>query len=336
MTNILIVTSESDIHADVVIKELQQSTVKPIRLNSESFIQKSQYCYEWEASGNLSQSWLSFADSLREVEDVAVIWWRKPDDYLVSPEVQDDWAVKYCQEETKSLIHSLSGLYPKAKWVNNYYNMRLPANRINQIPIAQKLEITIPPTIVTNSYKAACSFVSQQGSCIIKSMRYSGFLHDSKQYACYTRPIDVETLEEFRESIELAPVFIQKRIAKKAEYRVTIIGEHHFVCRIDAEHTNDSDVTLDWRVTEPEKLVHVPDKLPLDYLNKLSKMLEEFDLQFGAFDIIRDDDNTLYFIELNPNGQWYWIEILTKMPMVRAMVELIENLALQDQQSLVQ
>ena len=84
-------------------------------------------CYEWEASGNPNQSWLSFADSLREVEDVAVIWWRKPDDYLVSPEVQDDWAVKYCQEETKSLIHSLSGLSPKAKWVNNYYNMRLPA-----------------------------------------------------------------------------------------------------------------------------------------------------------------------------------------------------------------
>ena len=35
---------------------------------------------------------------------------------------------------------------------------------------------------------------------------------------------------------------------------------------------------------------------------------------------------------LNPNGQWYWIEILTKMPLVRAMVELIEDLALQYQQ----
>ncbi|MGA0198956.1 MAG: hypothetical protein ACO3NK_07490, partial [Prochlorotrichaceae cyanobacterium] len=35
----------------------------------------------------------------------------------------------------------------------------------------------------------------------------------------------------------------------------------------------------------------------------------------------------LYFIELNPNGQWYWIEILTGMPMVKAMVKLIETLA---------
>ena len=132
--------------------------------------------------------------------------------------------------------------------------------------------------------------------------------------------------------MRLAPVFIQKRIQKKAEYRVTLIGKHDFVCRIDAQHTNDADVTFDWRVIEPDKLVHVPDKLPMDYLNKLHQMLDEFGLNFGAFDIIRDEDDTLYFIELNPNGQWYWIEILTKMPMVRAMVELIEDLALQYQQ----
>ena len=63
-------------------------------------------------------------------------------------------------------------------------------------------------------------------------------------------------------------------------------------------------------------------------------MLDEFGLNFGAFDIIRDEDDTLYFIELNPNGQWYWIEILTKMAMVRAMLELIEDLAVPYQQDL--
>ena len=91
-------------------------------------------------------------------------------------------------------------------------------------------------------------------------------------------------------------------------------------------------MTLDWHVTEPDKLVHVPDKLPIDYLNKLYQMLDELGLNLGAFDIISDENGTLYFIELNPNGQWYWIEILTKMPIVRAMVELIEDLALQYQQ----
>ena len=150
-------------------------------------------------------------------------------------------------------------LLSHAKWANHYYKIRLPSHRINQIPIAHKLGITIPPTLVTHSYEAACNFVTEQGKCMIKSMCYSGFLHDEKEYACYTCPIDVETLLAFRDSIRLAPVFLQKQIQKKAQYRVTLIGKHDFVYRIDAEHTNDSDVTLDGRVAEPDKLVHVPD-----------------------------------------------------------------------------
>lgn len=327
MTDFLIVTSEADTHADVIIQELQKTQINPIRLNSESFIKTSQYFYEWQSSSTQSKSFLLFKDSLKEAEEVGVIWWRKPVDYVVFPEVKDDWAIKYCQQETESLMYSLCGLYPKAKWVNHYYKIRLPSHRINQIPVAQKLGIVIPPTLVSNSHEAICSFLKEQGNCIIKPMRYSGFLHDGKQYACYTRPIDLDTIEEFKDSIRLAPVFLQKRINKKAEYRVTLIGKNHFVCRIDAQHTQDSDVALDWRATEPEKLIHLADKLPMEYINKLYQMLDEFGLNFGAFDIIRDDDDTLYFIELNPNGQWYWIEILTGMPMVKAMVELIKKLA---------
>jgi len=77
------------------------------------------------------------------------------------------------------------------------------------------------------------------------------FTHDDyparsrqKQYSCcYTRSIDAETLLAFRYSIRLAPVFIQKRIQKKAEYGLILIRKHDFVCRIDAKHINDSDVT---------------------------------------------------------------------------------------------
>ena len=102
------------------------------------------------------------------------------------------------------------------------------------------------------------------------------------QYSRYTRPIDADTLLAFRDSIRLAPVFIQKRIQKKAEYCLILISKHDFVCRIDATHINDPEVTLDWSVTEPDKLVQVPDKLPIDYLNKLYQMLDELGLNLGS------------------------------------------------------
>ncbi|MFB8792449.1 MAG: hypothetical protein U7123_27290 [Potamolinea sp.] len=327
MPQLLIVTSESDIHTDAVIKELQGNRIEPIRINSESFIQQSQYHFAWDADGNLAARALYFHDSLRQAQDIKVIWWRKPQDYLPHPNVMDSCAIKYAQEETKYLITSLQGLFPGAKWVNNYNNLRLPSSRINQIPVAGKLGILIPPTLVTNYYEPALCFLQEHKDCIVKPMSYSGFLHEGQQYGCYTRPIDIETLETFRESINLAPLFIQKRIAKKAEYRVTLIGRQHFVCRLEVDHLNDLDVNIDWRVIDPEQVTHVPDELPESYIYKLRQMLDIFGLNFGAFDVIRDDDNELYLIELNPNGQWYWIEILTKMPMVKAMVELITELA---------
>lgn len=327
MTQLLIVTSESDIHADAVIKALDDSFVEPIRLNTESFIQQAQYHYSWNNSGDLGHQFLSFQDSSRLAKDVKVIWWRKPKNYYTPLEMQDEWAIKYSQEETRSLVFSLPGLYPQAQWINNYYDLRFPSHRINQIPIAKQLGIKVPPTLITNCYEPAVSFVEEYPNCIIKPMSYSGFRHNERQYACYTRSIDLETLNALRDSIHLAPVFLQKRISKKAEYRVTLIGRKSFVCRIEADHLNDPDIALDWRATEPEKLTHVPDELPNSYIEKLYEMLNKFGLHFGAFDVIRDTDDTLYLIELNPNGQWYWIEILTGMPMVQAMVELIEELA---------
>ena len=124
MPQLLIVTSESDVHADFLIKELSttKSIIEPVRLNTESFIQKSQYYWAWDALGNVYNQSLFFQDSLREAKEIKVIWWRKPEIYYPYPEVEDEWAVKYSEDETKSLIFSLPGLYPNAKWVNNYSN----------------------------------------------------------------------------------------------------------------------------------------------------------------------------------------------------------------------
>lgn len=330
MTQALIVTSETDLHADVVIEKLNSSRVKPIRLNTETFIKQSQYCFSWDANGELQQQSLFFADSLRSAKDVKVIWWRKPRHYNIAPEVTDLNAHKYCLDETKSLIQSLPGLFPHASWVNNLYALKLPARRINQIPIAKELGITIPPTIVTNQYEQLVDFVSFYKDCIIKPMDFSGFLHENVQYACYTSQINLKTIENFKNSIHLAPVFVQKRIRKKAEYRVTLIGEKSFVCRIETNHLNDDQVDQDWRIIEPDKLVHKIDILPEEFIRKLHLILDNLKLNFGAFDIILGEDDCLYFIELNPNGQWYWIELLTGLPMVNAMVDLIENLAFKE------
>ena len=76
-----------------------------------------------------SQS-LTLKDSKRSTQEVKLIWWRKPKDYHPYLNVTDEWARKYAIEETKSLVQSLLGLFPNAKWINNYYNLRLPLDAL--------------------------------------------------------------------------------------------------------------------------------------------------------------------------------------------------------------
>ncbi len=54
-------------------------------------------------------------------------------------------------------------------------------------------------------------------------------------------------------------------------------------------------------------------------------MLHRLDLAFYAFDFVISTTGDLYFFEVNPNGQWLWIEQITGMPISKAMPELLSH-----------
>ena len=54
-------------------------------------------------------------------------------------------------------------------------------------------------------------------------------------------------------------------------------------------------------------------------------MLHRLDLAFYAFDFVISTTGDLYFFEVNPNGQWLWIEQITGMPISKAMAELLSH-----------
>ena len=56
----------------------------------------------------------------------------------------------------------------------------------------------------------------------------------------------------------------------------------------------------------------------------LRAYLRHCGLRFGAFDLIVTPEGEHVFLELNPNGQWYWVELATKAPMAEAMADLLE------------
>ena len=51
-------------------------------------------------------------------------------------------------------------------------------------------------------------------------------------------------------------------------------------------------------------------------------MLYDLGLVYGAFDFIRTPDDDLVFLEVNPTGEWAWLEDQLGFPMRDAFIHL--------------
>jgi glutathione synthase/RimK-type ligase-like ATP-grasp enzyme len=53
------------------------------------------------------------------------------------------------------------------------------------------------------------------------------------------------------------------------------------------------------------------------------RMLAGLGLRFAAMDFAVTADGTWYFLDLNPNGQWAWIEHATGLPICAAIADAL-------------
>lgn len=324
---VLVVTCADDVHADALIAQAEQT--RPdwtiIRLHPIDASTNWTFRIEFNASGNAHTN-LQVLDSGRQVQYADIIWWRKPDNPNYHPSLTNASAQECSRQEYRELMHSLRGCFPTAIWVNDYWRMAQYSGKLNQIEIARANDFLIPETIITSRAQDLRAFAQRFPQVVAKPLYYSGFLHADQQYACWTNILSTDDLNHMTDlDLSMAPMMVQRRLRKALELRVTVIGEEVFPCAISTSH--ETIEGIDWRIRDveqlPHRLVSVPDRVTVG----LKSILRQMGLNFGAFDLILDEDGEYYFLEINPNGQFYWIELLTGAPLIEAMLRLMATLA---------
>jgi len=67
--------------------------------------------------------------------------------------------------------------------------------------------------------------------------------------------------------------------------------------------------------------------LPTEVAKACIALTQNLGLRFGALDFVLDPVGQLWFLEINPNGQWAWIETRTGHPIAAAIVTELERIA---------
>ncbi|MNE53265.1 Ribosomal protein S6--L-glutamate ligase [compost metagenome] len=113
----------------------------------------------------------------------------------------------------------------------------------------------------------------------------------------------------------MTPCIYQELIEKEFEVRVTVVGEKVFSASIDSQ--SDNDTKIDWR---KKKLVFTKVELPFEIEYLCIEIVKKLNLLFGAIDLIKDKNGNYIFLEINPNGQWAWIETQTGIEISDAII----------------
>lgn len=236
-------------------------------------------------------------------------------------EIEDPVAYEFALTESQA---SLDGIWRTQDcfWISHPDNLRKAEFKLYQLKVAAQVGFRLWPTILTNNPEAAQAFYCDQGGKIVyKPLRRGRLVRDQKVSLIYTNPVAPTEAEELSRVI-YTPSLFQRYVPKRVEIRVTVIGTKVFAVEI---HSQDrADTHHDWRRGDTSKLLHKPHSLPLDVETKCLALVRALGLAFGAIDLVLTPENEYVFLEINPNGQWAWIQQLCpEIPLRETLADLL-------------
>lgn len=303
---ILIITHKEDFTADFVIEKLNKHNIKYFRLNCEDLNRNN---YSFDSINNLNLS-------INGICDFSSVWFRRTK--LPDIEVKDQGQKMFLLADYESLFDNLFSLIKSEKWLSIPHYVYRAENKLYQLQKAKQIGFNVPNTIVTNSYKQLSEFIlDNDKNVIIKPIRQGRIQLSDGLKTIFTNQVNQEIIENLTK-YDLTPCIFQNNVLKEYELRITVVANKVFSAKINSQENENTQI--DWR---KEKIPFTEYELPLDIQKKCVKLLKELNISFGAIDLIKDKNGKYIFLEINPNGQWAWIEMETGLKISKAIINYL-------------
>lgn len=309
---VLIVTNRDDLTADWLILELQRRRTPYVRFNTEDYPQLS--TVHW----TVDDPRIEVKGRELRAQEISAVWFRRPMPPQLRPGLQTDEAVWAAREAAEALDGFWRTL--DTRWVSLPSAIRLAESKPLQLSDAATLGFDIPDTEITSSINRVQALMERnQHGVICKPLR-DGRVRHSGRSLLFTSIVTADQIKGLGDEPHLFQALVQKRY----DIRVTVIGDEVFSTRIESP---DFGADIDWRRNHPDSLRYLPEVLPDDITELCRRLVRRYGLSFGAIDLARRQDDGYTFFELNPNGQWAFIEQRTGQPLRARLADLLSGIA---------
>lgn len=309
MTDLLLLTNESDYSLDRVIHWLQQNEpeLQIQRINREDPASLRGFSAVLDGDGWSAQ------------ETPRVAWLRQflpeRDPHGPSPQPAEIDDILVRRRQWLGWTHLIGSL--GTRWMNDQTQTRRAESKVLQLEAASRTGFCLPRTLITCDRDHAVSFVSEIGPCVVKSIS-SAFWEFSDQSFVFTAEAE-GALTANPASWHAQPVFVQEQVQGSHEARLLVIGTN--VVAASRPRTS-----MDWR-TDPN-VSWVPWHPDAATVDRAVSFAQCFDLDYGAFDFILGSETHPgpVFLECNPAGEFGFLDNVLGHEPSRAIGQLLTQM----------
>ncbi len=260
------------------------------------------------------------------LNDVTAVWLRRPT--LATQELfsqVDPIYEKFSMNSVRLHVRQLYAQFQDALWISDANAIQKAELKTHQIVQAAKADFNIPLTLHTSSPQAAQAFLQKHKRTIIKSSTAEAPVVGDDVLVFFSSVVERGRKVDLSH-LKFAPAIFQQAIDVGCELRLTVVGEKVFPAVIGPKNTPGNRGSVrDWRVEAYKNNLSIEafDDLPKDIRDKCVNLVKNMGLKYGAIDMIVDTRGKYWFLEINPNGLWAFVEEASGLPIGKAIAELM-------------
>jgi glutathione synthase/RimK-type ligase-like ATP-grasp enzyme len=236
------------------------------------------------------------------------IWIRRPELPVLNPNVSEA-DKKFAELEYRSFYYCAAYLLDlaKAKVVNNYFASRIINNKAVQLHLARNCGLKIPRTLMSNSPSGAKEFFNHGAArSIFKTFTQHGWQRESLGGVAITETFEL-TRDQLPEDevLTFSPGIYQNMVVKQFDVRTVLMGRQLYSFAL-----HNPEKALDWRGDASVGKVRVePIATPPEVERGMLEFAERSGICFGSADFAVDMQGQWWFLEINEQGQFLWLDI---------------------------
>ena len=256
-----------------------------------------------------------------DLESISAVWYRSPATFRFPAGLTTAERAHAAVEAKMGLGGILLSL--PALWVNRPDLAATASYKPLQMRVAAVAGLTVADTLITSRAEPVAGFVADHagsGGTVTKMFASNSIVEAGRRAVAFTRAVESGDLADLT-GIDVTTHQFQARVHPKLfDARVIVIGARLFGFAIDAA---TEQARLDFR-RDYRALSYARVEMPLQVESGIRRLCLELGLQYAAIDFaVRPDGEWVFLGDVNPGGQYAWLEAETGAPLTAALADLL-------------